>query len=58
VWFKTVNTFFVNISFKLSNLDLNLFIRNKVYILLFVNNMLVINKRLEINYVKATIKKK
>jgi len=58
VWFLTVNTFFVNIGFKPSNSNLNLFVKNKVYILLFVNNILIISKRLKVDYVKVTIKKK
>ena len=58
MWFKTVNAFFADLGFKPSNLDLNLFIRNGVYILLFVNDMLVISKRSEVDHIKATIKKK
>jgi energy-converting hydrogenase Eha subunit H len=58
VWFLTVNLFFADIGFKLSNLDLNLFVKNRVYILLFVNNMLIVSKRLEVDHVKVTIKKK
>ena len=58
VWFLTVNTFFANISFKPYNLNLNLFVRNRIYILLFVDNILIISKRLKVDYVKVTIKKK
>jgi len=58
VWFLTVNTFFANISFKPYNSDPNLFVRNGIYILLFVNDILIISKRLEVDHVKVTIKKK
>ena len=58
VWFLTVNAFFADISFKPSNLNSNFFVKNRVYILLFVNNMLIISKRLKVDYVKVTIKKK
>jgi len=58
VWFKTVNAFFADLGFKPGNSDPNLFIRNGVYILLFVDDMLVIGKRSEVDHVKATIKKK
>ena len=58
VWFLTVNAFFADIGFKPSNLNLNLFVKNEVYILLFVDNMLIISKRLKVDYVKVTIKKK
>jgi len=58
VWFLTVNTFFANISFKPYNSNPNLFVRNRIYILLFVDDMLIISKRLEVDHVKVTIKKK
>jgi uncharacterized membrane protein len=58
VWFLAVNAFFAKIGFKPSNLDPNLFVRNGVYILLFVNDMIIISKRSEVDHVKVTIKKK
>ena len=58
VWFLTVNAFFADIGFKPSNSDPNLFVKNGVYILLFVDDMLIIGKRLEVDHVKVTIKKK
>jgi uncharacterized membrane protein len=58
VWFLAVNAFFAKIGFKPSNLDLNLFVRNRVYILLFVDDIMIISKRSEVDHVKVTIKKK
>jgi uncharacterized membrane protein len=58
VWFLAVNAFFAKISFKPSNLDPNLFVRNGVYILLFVDNIMIISKRSEVDHVKVIIKKK
>jgi Reverse transcriptase (RNA-dependent DNA polymerase) len=58
VWFLAVNAFFAKIGFKPSNLDPNLFVRNGVYILLFVDNIMIISKRSEVDHVKVIIKKK
>ena len=43
-WFYIVKKFFKSIGLKLANTNLNLFIGNKVYILLFIGNMLIIEK--------------
>ena len=40
-----VKKFFKNIGLKSAKANPNLFIGNEVYILLFVNNMLIIGKR-------------
>ena len=58
VWFLTVNAFFADIGFRPSNSDPNLFIRNGVYILLYVDDMLIISKRSEVDQIKVTIKQK
>jgi hypothetical protein len=44
-WFYIVKSFFESIGLKSANANLNLFIGNRVYILLFINNMLVTEKR-------------
>ena len=44
-WFQIVKKFFKSIGLKAANTNPNLFIENEVYILLFVNNMLIIGKR-------------
>jgi hypothetical protein len=44
-WFYMVKKFFKNIGLKSAEADPNLFIGNKVYILLFVNDMLIAGKR-------------
>jgi hypothetical protein len=44
-WFYIVKSFFESIGLKSANTDPNLFIGNKVYILLFVNDMLIAGKR-------------
>ena len=54
-WFYMVKKFFKNIGLKLAKADPNLFIGNKVYILLFVNNMLIIGKRRHLNIIKIRI---
>ena len=43
--FYIVKKFFKSISLKLAKANPNLFIGNRVYILLFVNNILIIGKR-------------
>ena len=50
-----VKKFFKNIGLKLAEANPNLFIGNKVYILLFVNNMLIIGKRRYLNIIKIRI---
>jgi hypothetical protein len=57
-WFYIVKSFFESISLKSADADPNLFIGNKVYILLFVDNMLVAGKQQHINITKAKIIKK
>jgi uncharacterized membrane protein len=54
-WFYIVKNFFKSIGLKSANTNPNLFIGNKVYILLFVDNMLVARKRQHINVIKAKI---
>jgi hypothetical protein len=54
-WFYMVKSFFKSIGLKSADTNLNLFISNRVYILLFVNDMLVIRKRQHINVIKAKI---
>ena len=44
-WFYMVKKFFKSIGLKSAKANPNLFIGNGVYILLFVNNMLIIGKR-------------
>jgi hypothetical protein len=44
-WFYIVKKFFKSISLKSAKANPNLFIGNEVYILLFVNNILIIGKR-------------
>ena len=44
-WFYTVKKFFKSIGLKLTKANPNLFIGNKVYILLFINDILIIGKR-------------
>ena len=48
---------FKKFGFKKSNTNLNLFIGNSVFILLFVNNILFIRKRREVNIIKVKILK-
>ena len=50
-----VKKFFKSIGLKLANTNLNLFIGNKVYILLFINNILIIRKRRHLNIMKIRI---
>jgi uncharacterized membrane protein len=54
-WFYMVKNFFKSIGLKSADTDLNLFTGNRVYILLFVNDMLVVGKRQHINVAKAKI---
>ena len=56
-WYSNVETAFKKFGFKKSNADPNLFIGDGVFILLFVNNMLFIGKRREVNIIKAKILK-
>jgi hypothetical protein len=44
-WFYMVKKFFKSIGLKLAEADPNLFIGNEVYILLFVDNILIVGKR-------------
>jgi len=50
-----VKKFFKSIGLKLAKANPNLFIGNKVYILLFVNNILIIGKRRYLNIIKIRI---
>jgi len=52
-----VKKFFKSIGLKVANTNPNLFIGNKVYILLFINNMLIIGKRQYLNIIKIRILK-
>ena len=54
-WFYMVKKFFKNIGLKSAEANPNLFIGNKVYILLFVNNILIIGKRRYLNIIKTRI---
>jgi hypothetical protein len=50
-----VKKFFKNIGLKIAKANPNLFIGNKVYILLFVNNILITGKRRHLNITKIRI---
>jgi len=50
-----VKKFFKSIGLKAANTNPNLFIGNKVYILLFINNMLIAGKRRYLNITKIRI---
>ena len=50
-----VKKFFKNIGLKLAKADPNLFIGNKVYILLFINDILIIGKRRHLDIIKIRI---
>jgi len=50
-----VKKFFKSIGLKVAEANPNLFIGNKVYILLFVDNMLIIGKRWHLNIIKIRI---
>jgi len=50
-----VKKFFKSIGLKAANTNPNLFIGNKVYILLFVNNILIAEKRQYLNIIKIRI---
>jgi len=50
-----VKKFFKSIGLKLVDADPNLFIGNEIYILLFVNNMLIIRKHRHLNIMKIRI---
>jgi hypothetical protein len=50
-----IHNFFKSIGLKSTDTDPNLFINNKIYILLFVDNILVAEERQHINVAKAKI---
>jgi len=50
-----VKKFFKSIGLKSADANPNLFIENKVYILLFINNMLIVGKRQHFNITKIRI---
>ena len=50
-----VKKFFKSIGLKAANANPNLFIGNKVYILLFVNDILIVGKRRHLNITKTKI---
>jgi Reverse transcriptase (RNA-dependent DNA polymerase) len=56
-WFYMVKKFFKSIGLKLAKANPNLFIGNRVYILLFVNNILITGKRQYLNITKIRILK-
>ena len=57
-WFYIVKKSFKSIGLKLAKVNPNLFIGNEVYILLFINNILIIRKRRYLNIIKTRILKK
>jgi hypothetical protein len=50
-----VKKFFKSIGLKAAKVDPNLFIGNEVYILLFINNILIVGKRRYLNIMKIRI---
>ena len=44
-WFKIIKKFFQELGIKSLDADLNLFIKDQVYIFLYINNMLIIRGR-------------
>ena len=54
-WFHMVKKFFENIGLKSAEADPNLFIGNEVYILLFVDDMLIAGKRRHLDITKTRI---
>ena len=56
-WFYIVKKFFKNIGLKSAEANPNLFIGNRVYILLFVNNILIAGKCRYLNITKTRILK-
>jgi len=50
-----VKKFFKSIGLKAANINPNLFIGNKVYILLFINDILITEKRWYLNSIKIRI---
>ena len=56
-WFFIVKQFFNELGLLLSNGDPNLFIGEGVSILLFVDNMLIISARKQVNSIKSKILK-
>jgi hypothetical protein len=54
-WFREVNSFFLSIGFHSTDADPNLFVRNGVYILLYVDDMLIAGRTDEITAVKLQI---
>jgi len=54
-WLHIVKKFFKSIGLKLAKADPNLFIGNRVYILLFVDNMLIVGKRRYLDIIKIRI---
>jgi len=54
-WFQMVKKFFKSIGLKAANTNPNLFIGNEVYILLFINDMLIVGKRRYLNITKIRI---
>ena len=56
-WFQLVKKEFSKLGLKPSDLDPNLFISKGVYLLLFVDNMLIIRDRKPVNDIKREINK-
>src|SRR3984893_13034353 len=54
-WFYMVKKFFKSIGLKSAKANPNLFIGNEVYILLFINNILITGKRQYLNITKIRI---
>src|SRR6266581_8272628 len=54
-WFYIVKKFFKSIGLKSVNVNPNLFIGNKVYILLFIDDILITGKRQHLDITKSRI---
>jgi hypothetical protein len=52
-----VKKFFLELGLRSSVADLNLFVGLRVFILLFVNDMLIVGKRQQVDAIKAKILK-
>src|SRR5271167_2460991 len=52
VWFEIVKSFFHKIRLKVRDSDLNLFLNKGVYILLFIDDMLIIRNHIDVDKIK------
>jgi hypothetical protein len=55
-WYSKADEFLTSIGFTKSKADLNLYIRGSIYLLLYIDNNIIISTRADVDWVKQQLK--